>query len=125
MVLRFLRIRSDFTVDALLVLSATGCVVDGATVFAIVVITEGATDVVELELLELDAVVGGVVVGGAVDGEVGGTVEEGTVVVGAVVDGAVVDGTVVAAVVVGSVVVVVVVGNAFIDKTLTGVLLLF
>ena len=102
---------SDFTVDVLLVLSATGCVVDGATVLAIVVATDGATDVLELELLveelelleELDAVV------------------EGAVVDGAVVDGTVVDGTVVD----GTVVAVVVVGNAFIDKTLTGVLLLF
>jgi hypothetical protein len=94
--------RSDFTVDALLVLSATGCVVDGATVFAIVVTTEGATDVLELELVveelelleELDAVVDG-----------------------AVVDGAVVDG----AVVVGAVVV----GRAFIYKTAIAVSLLF
>jgi hypothetical protein len=104
--------RSDFTVDALLVLSATGCVVDGATVFAIVVTTEGATDVLELELVveelelleELDAVVDG-----------------------AVVDGAVVDGrVVVAAVVVGAVVVgAVVVGRAFIYKTAIAVSLLF
>ncbi len=71
-VLRFLRIRSDFTVATLLALSTTGCVVDGATVLAIVVGTEGATDVLELELVveelelleELDAVVGGAVVVG-------------------------------------------------------------
>jgi hypothetical protein len=88
-VLRFLRIRRDFTVDVLLAVNAPGCVVDGATVLAIVV----ATDVLELELLvdelelleELDAVVDGVVVVGSV----------------------------------------VVVGRAFIDRTLTAVLLLF
>ena len=74
--------RRDFTVDVVLAVNAPGCVVDGATVLAIVV----ATDVLELELLEeLDAVVDGVVVVGSV----------------------------------------VVVGKAFIDKTLTGVLLLF
>ena len=73
--------RRDFTVDELLVPNAAGCVVDGAT------------DVVELELVvdelelleELDAVV------------------DGAVVVGSVVE----------------------VGKAFIDRTLTGVLLLF
>ena len=108
--------RRDFTFDVVLAVDAPGCVVDGATVLAIVVTTDGATDVLELELLveelelleELEAVVDGVVV-------------EGAVVVGSVV--------VVAAVVVGSVVVVatvvVVVGRAFIDKTLTGALLLF
>jgi hypothetical protein len=81
--------RIDFTVDVVLAVDAPGCVVDGATVLAIVV----ATEVLELELLvdelelleELDAVV------------------EGAVVVGSVV----------------------VVGRAFIDMTLTGVLLLF
>ena len=74
--------RRDFTVDVVLAVNAPGCVVDGATVLAIVV----ATDVLELELLEeLDAVVDGVVVVGSA----------------------------------------VVVGKAFIDKTLTGVLLLF
>jgi hypothetical protein len=85
--------RRDFTVDVLLALNATGCVVDGATVLAIVVTTGGATEVLELELVvdELELL------------------EE----LDAVVDGAVVVGSVV------------VVGRAFIDKTLTGVLLLF
>ena len=104
--------RRDFTDEVVLAVNAPGCVVDGAMVLAIVVTTGGATVVLELELVveelelleELDAVVDGAVVDGAV-------------VVGATV--------VVAAVVVGSVVVVVVVGRAFIDKTLTGVLLLF
>lgn len=94
--------RSDFTDAALLALSATGCVVDGATVFPIVVTTEGATDVLELELVveELELL------------------EE----LDAVVDGAVVDGrVVVAAVVVGAVVV----GRAFIYKTAIAVSLLF
>lgn len=98
--------RRDFTDDVLLALSATGCVVDGAMVLAIVVATDGAIDVLELELLvdelelleELDAVVDGVVV-------------EGVAVVGSVV--------------VVATVVVVVEGRAFIDRTLTGVLLLF
>jgi hypothetical protein len=81
-------------------------------VFAIVVTTEGATDVLELELVveelelleELDAVVDGAVV-------------EGAVVVGAVVGGSVV----VAAVVVGAVVV----GRAFMYKTAIAASLLF
>jgi hypothetical protein len=54
--------RSDFTVDALLVLSATGCVVDGATVLAIVVV--GAV-VVGAIVVVVNAVVVVVVVGNA------------------------------------------------------------
>ena len=81
--------RIDFTVDVVLAVDAPGCVVDGATVLAIVV----PTDVLELELLvdELELL------------EELDTVVEGAVVVGSVV----------------------VVGRAFIDMTLTGVLLLF